>query len=295
MESRYRLAKKPQCPLSRSRLQLKSKDNTFKTIPFKQEIPNLIEAAHNGFAQSTIKHSGINMTLRNLKGPSMELYWANMASDVRENAAKCLECLKEQPIKEIKVYKPIIPNGPFDRFTADLYKLPEDMIKASGTKHSYILSCVDHFSKYKWTELIPNKEAQTVSHKLELIFNSFRPPVHFQSDNGKEFQNSEINNLCRRMNIKQIHGRPYYPQSQGVVEKLNDLIARSLNASLRKFQNDESDETWDIEGSLKAWTIKSNKNVHSVTQLMPYIAIQIKSDEEIRKVQDNIRQFYAKR
>lgn len=295
VEDRYFLTKRAKNVLSQSRLEIKLKGNTSKTIPFKNEIKSLIEVAHNGFSQSIVKHNGIRMTLRNLGGPVMQFYWASMSADVKEHAENCIECVQDQPIKQIKVYKPIIPAKPFDRFTADLYKIPDEMIEASGTKYRYILSCVDHFSKYKWTELIQNKEALTISHKLDLIFNSFQPPVHFQTDNGKEFKNFEVNELCRRKNIKHVHGKPYYPQSQGVVEKLNDLIARSLKTSLSRFKKDESKTIWDIEDSLKAWTINSNKNIHSVTKLMPYVAITLTDAKQIQKVQENIKNYYQTR
>jgi len=295
IESRYFLAKTRQSTQSQSKLQTKFKNNIYKTIPFEEEILNLIDAAHNGFNQPTIKHNGIRMTLRNLGGPSMQLYWANMSADVKNYTENCIQCIHEQPVKQTKVYKPIISAGPFDRFTADLYALTKEMLEASGTNYRYILSCVDHFSKYKWAELIENKEASTVAHKLELIFNSFRAPVHFQTDNGKEFQNAQVYNLCKRKNIKQVHSRPYYPQSQGVVEKLNDLIAKSLRSSLRTFKKDKNKTVWNIEDSLKAWTINSNKNLHSVTKLIPYIAITLTDSQQIQKTQENIRQYYDKK
>lgn len=208
-----------------------------------------MEAAHNGFSESIVRHNGILMTLRNLQGPGFQFYWVNLTIDVKNHAESCLECLHEQPTKQVKVYKPIIPKAPFERFTADLYQIPDAMVQASGTKHRYILSCVDHFSKYKWTELIPNKEAQTIVQKLYMIFNCFKSPTYFQTDNGKEFQNSKIQDLCNRKNIKHVHRRPYHPPSQGVVEKLNDLIARSLTSSLAAFRKkkDKGSTLWRLK------------------------------------------------
>ena len=331
---RYLLVKGPKSPLSHSRLQIKLKGNSVKTIPFKYEIPKLIEAAHNGFSQQIVKHNGMRLTLRNLESGSMQLHWASMSRDVTAYAENCIECIHEQPIKQIKVYKTIVAAGPFDRFTADLYKIPDSMIQASQTNHQYILCCVDHFSKFKWTELIPNKEASTVSRKLDLIFNTFRAPKYFQTDNGKEFQNSQVNEVCEKKNIIHINGRPYHPKSQGVVEKLNDLIAKSLTSSLLAFQNSqrkkeneknkEDDEDydngkkaqknknnnnkkmkenekdkktiyWNIEDALKAWTLHSHKNIHSVTEKIPFEALWMKEMEEIEAVQNRVKRYYESR
>ena len=196
---------------SKSRLQIKLKDGTFKTIPFTSEINQIIEKAHNGFENSVIKHNGSKATLRNISGPSMSIYWSNMSTEVQERIDSCKQCVQFQPIKQIKCYKPIIPDGPFDRFTADLWEIDKEMIKASKTQYRYVLTCVDHFSKFKWSELIQNKEGPTIAKKLEYFFNFFSPPKCFQTDNGKEFENSFVRNLCEKMNIKIIHGSPYYP------------------------------------------------------------------------------------
>ena len=99
--------------------------------------------------------------------------------------------------------------------------------------------------------------------------------------------------MCKKKNIKLIHGRPYYPQSQGAVEKLNDLIAKSLSASLISYTK-KSIKTapWDIENALKAWTINSNRNIHSVTKMIPQKAIQLEDNVSIQQVQENIRNYY---
>ena len=293
IQKRYRLLNKRQNQFSQSYLQIKSNKDVFRTIPFKKEIPNLIEMAHNGFQNSETKHNGIRATLRNLEGPLMSLYWSGISSDIKEYVENCFECIQDQPVKQIKIYKPIISAGPFDRFTADLWSIPNEMLNASGTAYRYVLSCVDHFSKYKWTELVSNKDAQTIATKLEYFFNFYRPPVHFQSDNGKEFKNEIVSKLCQRKNIKMCHGKPYYPQSQGVVEKLNDLLSKSLYASLSKFKRKESKGSWDIEGALKAWTVSSNKNIHSVTKTAPLIAITLTNQQEIQQIQDRIKNYYS--
>ena len=231
IQKRYRLEKKATNNLSKSRLQVKSKDGTFRTVPLKEEIIKIIEKAHNGYEGTTVKHNGIRMTLRNIKGPMMKIYWADMLNDIKNYVGDCGQCVQQLPIKPVKINKIIIANGPFDRFTADLWEIGKEMIQDSGTQYRYVLSCVDHFSKYKWTELICNKEASTITEKFEYFFNFFRSPSILQTDNGREFENLLVRQLCERRNIKIIHGSPYHPQSQGVVEKLNDLISKSLRSS----------------------------------------------------------------
>ena len=236
------------------------------------------------------------MTLRNLKNSLMSLYWANMSKDVKNYSETCIQCIKLQPIKKVKVNKMIIPNGPFDRFTADLWEIPKEMIEASATEYRYVLSCVDHFSKYKWTELVKNKEGITIAEKLEYFFNYYSPPKILQTDNGREFENSSVRALCQRKNVKFIHGSPYHPKSQGVVEKLNDLLSKSLFASFQAYKKvKENVNHWDIEIALKAWTASSNRNVHSVTGQIPIFVIVLQDSQQIEKIKTKIKDYYNKK
>jgi len=95
--------------------------------------------------------------------------------------------------------------------------------------------------------------------------------------------------------VKLIHGSPYHPQSQGVVEKLNDLIAKSLHASHQAYKSKKEKKNWNIELALKAWTASSNQNVHSVTKRIPNKAIHIENEKEIKVVIENIKNYYERK
>jgi len=237
---RYELKNKSSNKNTQSRLVLRSngkKKRVPQTIPYKSEILLIIEQAHNGFSHTKVKHNGINMTIRNIS--ELSLYWANMKNDVAEYVNNCIECVETQPIKQIKISKTILADGPLDHMTADCWEIPKEMREASGNKFEHVLTCVDHFSKYKWAELLPNKLAETMVSKIEGIFNHYSNPKIFQTDNGSEFVNREVQNLCESRKIEFKHGRPYHPQSQGVVEKINDFLAKSLRASYSNFMKEK--------------------------------------------------------
>ena len=290
---RYELKNKASNKNSKSRLVMKTKKKNKRienTIPLQSEIINIIEKAHNGFAHTKVKHNGISMTMRNIS--NMNLYWANMKNDITKYINNCVECVETQPIKQIKVSKVILAEGPLDRITADCWEIPKEMREASGNKFKHVLTCVDHFSKFKWTELLPNKLAKTMVSKFECIFNHFSNPKKFQTDNGSEFVNEEVKNLCKIRNIEFIHGRPYHPQSQGVVEKINDFLAKSLRASYSAFIKEKTKEVWDIETALRAFTTNANKNVHSVTLKVPNKLVLSDDPKEIQEVKQRIESYY---
>ena len=82
-----------------------------------------------------------------------------------------------------------------------------------------------------------------------------------------------------------------------MIEKLNDLLSRSLYISFEAYKNsqEKKENCWDIETALKAWTANSNRNVHSVTGKIPNLAIHIKNPEEIKSVKEKIQDYYTKK
>ena len=59
-------------------------------------------------------------------------------------------------------------------------------------KSPYLLTCIEHFSKYAWAILIRNKESITVVNAIAQVF-IFDYPELIQSDNWKEFTNKTLN------------------------------------------------------------------------------------------------------
>ena len=76
--------------------------------------------------------------------------------------------------------------------------------------------------------LIKNKEAKTILHFLTFALECYGYPEEIGTDNGKEFKNKTIENFLKDKNIKFIHGKPYNPHSQGVVERYHQTIKDML-------------------------------------------------------------------
>ena len=50
----------------------------------------------------------------------------------------------------------------------------------------------------------------------------------FQHDQGREFCNKLVDNLCRRMGTKKSVSTAYHPQSNGLIERANQTIVTRL-------------------------------------------------------------------
>ncbi len=53
-------------------------------------------------------------------------------------------------------------------------------------------------------------------------------PKYLITDNGTEFKNKLLKEFCENNHVKFIHGLPYRPHSQGVIERIHRIIKKGL-------------------------------------------------------------------
>lgn len=68
--------------------------------------------------------------------------------------------------------------------------------------------------------------------QLRQLWADTQRPEKLHSDNGLEFDGA-VARLCVRLGIKRAKGRPYRPQTQGLVERTNATVKSKLRAALR--------------------------------------------------------------
>ena len=118
--------------------------------------------------------------------------------------------------KKEKVHQPIISHYPLDRLQIDLIDL--DDIKGFNHQNRYVLTIIDHFSKYAWAYPLTKKTDEKVYNALkDLIDNQLKDrKIHIlQSDNGAEFVNHKVKQLLEDNDIVHITTTPYSPRSNG--------------------------------------------------------------------------------
>ena len=99
--------------------------------------------------------------------------------------------------------------------------------------YTWILHCVDHWSKLNFAYPLTSKHAVCVSAALNThLFPYFGVPRVLHSDNGREFINAVIEELLKswHSDIQLVSGRPRHPQSQGLVERAHYTLQRKLSA-----------------------------------------------------------------
>ncbi len=147
-----------------------------------------------------------------------------MRLDIDEHVAKCVKCAQYKgtssgpaPILE---YPP--PNRPWDVVSIDLLQL---LPSTQGSK--YLLVMVDMFSRYVVLAPIKDKTAQNVAHALvtKLICEYSAPRV-LLSDNGAEFRNKLLQEICSQFGINHAFTVAYHPASNGLLSEQTEKCWR---------------------------------------------------------------------
>ncbi len=113
-----------------------------------------------------------------------------------------------------------LPAGPFDVVGIDLLQLPR-----STQGSVYILVSVEHFSRFLVLAPLRNKSAVTVAHAIvSHLICSYTTPRVLLSDNGTEFKNQILGNICSQYKFKQTFITAHHPASNGHVERTNKKV-----------------------------------------------------------------------
>ena len=151
--------------------------------------------------------------------------WPNMRQHCADIAKACTICqrfnhapVKYNPLKTIDAARP------FDHIQIDLVTdLP-----LSHSALSIVLVVTDVASKFTLLRPLTNKTAKCVAAALLQIFMDFGPPSILQSDQGREFINALMKEICSTMAIDHRISSAYSPRTNGLVERTNGIWLQIL-------------------------------------------------------------------
>ena len=147
---------------------------------------------------------------------------------------KCQICNVNSANREPLTITPIKSRRVLDRVYIDLmdFTLQPDT-QASGV-FKWVLQIKDHFSRMIWLYPLLAKTSAKVARCLSEWFSHYGSPCCIYADNGTEFKGDVSVLLASRSPpIPIVHGRLYYPQTQGSVEVANGAFKDRL-AALRQ-------------------------------------------------------------
>ena len=197
---------------------------------FRQEF---LTVAHGGM---TGGHLGRRRTAESVQSRA---YWPTWSSDLDRFMKQCEPCARYHRgmIRHQGRLQTSLVGEPWERVSVDI----TGPHPRSTRQNQYILTLVDHFSK--WAEAIPlrNHTAPTVARALMThVFSRFGAPRQLLTDRGPEFESTLFTQLMEWMEVDKLRTTAYKPSTNGVVERFH----RTLNSMLGKVVKD-SQRDWD--------------------------------------------------
>ncbi|GMF29760.1 unnamed protein product [Phytophthora fragariaefolia] len=139
---------------------------------------------------------------------------------------------------------------------------PMKTLSKGGAK--YVLTLVDDHSRYVVAYFM--KKKSEVASKLKKIKAFFETQWGerlkcIRSDNGTEFVNGTVAELCRRNGIMHQRSVPYSPQQNGVAERMNRTIMEKARSML--YYKGVSTEWWAEAVNTAVYLINRSSNAHA--------------------------------
>lgn len=182
------------------------------------EIQNILKNYHQ---TPTGGHIGQHRLYHKLR----EIYnWTNMKSSIAQFIKACELCKLNKITKHTK-------EKPFEVISIDTVgPLPK-----SNSNNGYAVTIQCELSKYVVLIPIPTKEANVIANALVenfiLIYGKF---LELKPDQGSEYKNEVLDQICKLLHIKQTFSTAYHPQTIGSLERNHGC----LNEYLRNFVNE---------------------------------------------------------
>ena len=162
-------------------------------------------------------HSGHNGSRRTYSCLKRQYYWPGIRKQVFRHCKRCKECVLQNQGQ---------PERSFGHF--DLPELPMEFIcmnldgpihPPSSRGNRYVLTVIDMLTGFTMAVPIKNKNADMICDAYrDHIYCTFGGSSRILTDNGSEFKNQEMKQVCDTLGIKHIFSPVYTPEANGRLE-----------------------------------------------------------------------------
>ena len=117
---------------------------------------------------------------------------------------------------------------------------PTTYTSIGGNNYGFVI--VDDYSRYTWVYFLEDKTevAYVFSKFAKRAQNEFHTSiVNIRSDNGREFDNTNIEEYCDEVGIKHEFSTTYTPQQSGVVDRKNRTLITLARSMLDEYGTSE--------------------------------------------------------
>ena len=163
-------------------------------------------------------HLGVQKCLSRAK---TSVWWPGMTGQLKRKIQECRECREHLVQRKEPLIPSKLPAYPWEEVGADLFHL-------RGV--TYLL-VVDYCSKFPELIKLTSTTASNVINALKAVFARHGIPSCLRSDNGPQFDCSEMEAFATSYGFKHRTSSPRFPQSNGQVERAVQTIKNLLRKS----------------------------------------------------------------
>ena len=177
-------------------------------------VPHVLQDFMIILAHDYSGHNGSRRTYSCLK---KQYYWQGMRKQIFRHCKRCKECVLQNQGQPEKCF------GHFDSPDLPMEFICMDLVgpihPPSSRGNKYVLTVIDMLTGFTMAVPIRNKNAETICEAYrDNIYCVFGRSSRILMDNGSEFKNKEMQEVCATLGLKHIFSPVYTPQSNGCLE-----------------------------------------------------------------------------
>jgi transposase InsO family protein len=217
----------------------------------------LIQAAH---VTREAGHGGNHRTMERIM---LSYWWPGISQDVDKFVRRCGRCQTAKALLPPPAPLQSMPICMEPNMTVHMDLLGP--LKTSGAGKKYIMVLTDAFTKYAEVIAIENKEAPTIARCFfEKWICRFSSPARCITDQGKEFCNKLLDEVCKIWGVEKARTSPFHPQTNSSAESYNRTIIKYMRAIL------DNCATLEWEEMLPSMMLAYNTHIHRSTKESPF-------------------------
>lgn len=168
-----------------------------------------------------------------------QTYYNITQSDISAHIADCQWCNRNNANRnQVDDVVPILSSQVNERWVIDTTYMLE--LGETNDGYKYIATGMDHFSKFPFAIPLKGRSARDWAQALAKLCYQYDAPDVLHADNGGEFRNQVMKELEQLLQVQIIHGNPYSPNEQGLVERWN----QTLKIELTKLMEQSNTTNW---------------------------------------------------
>ena len=177
-------------------------------------VPQVLQDFMIILAHDYSGHNGSRRTYNCLK---RQYYWPGIRKQIFRHCKKCKECMLQNQGQPEKCFGHFdSPDLPMEFICMDLV----GPIYPPGSRgNKYVLTVIDMLTGFTIAVPIKNKNAETICDAYRNhVYCMFRGSSRILTDNGSEFKNQEMKQVCEILGVTHIFSPVYTPESNGRLE-----------------------------------------------------------------------------